>query len=76
MLLRPRQTGDELRLGHREGTKRLKKWFIELRIPEARRSLVPVLEQQGAVAAVYGLGTHRDALPQPGPDGLDFTIRE
>lgn len=76
VLLRPRQTGDELRLGHREGTKSLKKWFIELRIPEARRSLVPVLEQQGAVAAVYGLGTHRDALPQPGRDCLHITIRE
>lgn len=76
ILLRKRQTGDELRLKHREGTKSLKKWFIELRIPEARRDLVPVLEQKGAVAAVYGLGTHSGALPRAGQDCLHILIQE
>ena len=75
-LLRRRRTGDELRLKHREGTKSLKKWFIELRIPEARRDLVPVLEQEGAVAAACHLGTHHTALPRPGQDCLHITIRE
>lgn len=76
ILIRPRKTGDELRLPHREGTKSLKKWFIELRIPEARRNLVPVLEQNGAPAAVYGLGTHMDALPEEGQDCLHIIIQE
>lgn len=76
ILMRKRQTGDELRLPHREGTKSLKKWFIELRIPEARRDLVPVLEQDDILAAVGGLGTHNDALPQPGQDCLHITIQE
>ncbi len=76
ILLRPRKTGDSLALPHREGTKSLKKWLIELRVPEARRDLVPVLEQENACAAVYGLGTHRDALPQPGQPCIAITIRE
>ena len=75
-LLRKRRTGDELRLKHREGTKTLKKWFIELRIPEARRDLVPVLEQEGVVAGACHLGTHAAALPNPGQVCLHITIRE
>ena len=75
-LLRRRRTGDELRLKHREGTKTLKKWFIELRIPEARRDLVPVLEQEGAAVAACHLGTHAAALPGPGEVCLHITIRE
>lgn len=76
ILLRPRKTGDTLTLPHREGTKSLKKWLIELRVPEARRDLVPVLEQEDACAAVYGLGTHRDFLPEAGEPCVAITIRE
>ncbi len=76
ILLRPRKTGDTLALPHREGTKSLKKWLIELRVPEARRDLVPVLEQNDACAGVYGLGTHRDVLPMPGEPCVTITIQE
>lgn len=76
MLLRPRRSGDTLKLPHRQGTKSLKKWFIELRIPEARRDLVPVLEQGGRCAGVYGLGAEESALPASGADCLHIIIRE
>ena len=76
ILLRKRQTGDTLRLPHREGTKSLKKWFIELRIPEARRDLVPVLEQENRVAGVYLLGTQAEELPQAGQHCMHITIQE
>ncbi len=76
VLLRPRKTGDALRLPHREGTKSLKKWMIETQVPEARRVLVPVLEQDGRCAAVYGLGTDRDAMPPAGQPCLHITIAE
>ena len=76
VLLRPRQSGDTLKLPYRAGTKSLKKWFIERRIPEARRALVPVLEQGGRCAAVFGLGTDEDALPASGQDCLHIIIRE
>ncbi len=52
--VRCRQTGDELRLPG--GTKRLKKLFVDAKIPAARRSLVPVLEDDGGILGVYGLG--------------------
>ena len=76
VLLRPRRSGDTLKLPHRQGTKSLKKWFIELRIPEARRDLVPVLEQGGRCAGVYGLGAEESALPASGADCLHIIIRE
>lgn len=76
VLMRPRKSGDTLKLPHREGTKTLKKWFIELHIPEARRELVPVLEQQGRCAGVYGLGMNQQALPAWGQDCLHIMICE
>lgn len=76
VLLRPRKTGDTLRLPHRAGAKSVKKWMIEAKIPQARRSLIPVLEQSGAVAAVYGLGRDADAEPGPGEPCLHISIKE
>lgn len=76
VLLRPRKSGDTLKLPHREGTKTLKKWLIELHIPEARRELVPVLEQNGRCAGVYGLGIDQHALPAWGGDCLHIMICE
>lgn len=76
VLLRPRRTGDALRVSHRAGRKSVKKWMIEAKIPQARRELVPVLEQSGAVAAVYGLGRDADAEPRPGEPCLHISIKE
>lgn len=76
VLLRPRKTGDTLKLPHREGTKTLKKWLIETRVPEARRDLIPVLEQAGRLAGVFGLGIEESALPRPGEDCLHIIITE
>ena len=61
--LRPRQTGDSLRLPG--GTKTLKKLMIDRKIPAAQRELLPVLADDRGVIAVYGLGcdTARKALP-------------
>ena len=62
--VRPRKPGDRLRL--RGGTKPLKEWMIDRRIPAALRSGVPVLEQNGAVAAVWGVGVDPAASPERG----------
>ena len=61
--LRPRQTGDSLRLTG--GTKTLKKLMIDRKIPAAKRDLLPVLADDHGVIAVYGLGCDaaRKALP-------------
>ncbi len=76
VLLRPRKTGDELKLPHRQGTKSVKKWMIERRIPEARRDLIPVLEQNGRCAAVWSIGIDAAALPAAGQPCLHIIINE
>lgn len=62
--VRPRKPGDRLRL--RGGTKPLKEWMIDRRIPAALRSGIPVLEQNGAVAAAWGVGVDPAASPERG----------
>lgn len=61
--LRPRQTGDSLRLSG--GSKSLKKLMIDRKIPAAQRDLLPVLTDDRGVIAVYKLGCDaaRKALP-------------
>lgn len=61
--VRPRKSGDTLRLTG--GTKTLKKLMIDRKIPAAKRELLPVIEIDGKVVAVDGLGVHCDFLPEP-----------
>lgn len=62
ILLRKRQTGDEITLPSRS-RKSLKKLFIDEKIPREHRDSVAVLEIGGAVAAVDGFGTDIHFLP-------------
>lgn len=62
--LRPRKVGDALHL--RGGTKTVKKLMIDRKIPAAKRSLTPVIELCGTVAAVAFAGTDTAFLPMPG----------
>ncbi len=64
ILLRPRKTGDTLCLPG--GTKTLKKLMIDRKIPAYLRESIPVIEWNGEVAAVLGLGVSRDFLPAEG----------
>ena len=74
--LRRRKTGDTLKLPGRDGTKSVKKWMIERRIPEARRDLIPVLEQNGRCAGVWSIGIEECAVPAPGQPSLHIIINE
>ena len=60
LALRPRQTGDEITLPRRGGTKSLKKLFIDRKIPAHLRPLVPVLCDDAGVLGVPGIGVSRD----------------
>ena len=56
--IRTRQTGDELRLSG--GTKRLKKRFIDKKIPASLRDRIPVFCDDQGILAVGELGTQLD----------------
>ena len=60
MILRSRQSGDEMRLAG--GRKSLKKIFVDRKIPAAKRMAVPVIADEVGVLGVYGIGVNRDRL--------------
>ena len=66
LLLRPRQTGDEIALPRRGGTKTLKKLFIDEKVPRREREHIPVLADRAGVAAVAGFGADQRRLAQTG----------
>ena len=71
--LRPRREGDCIRLPG--GTKRLKKLFIDQKIPAAERDRIPVLGDDEGVLWVYGFGPNRDRLTDTIP-ALEIWIEE
>ena len=58
VIVRCRCPGDELRLSG--GTKRLKKLFIDRKIPAAQRLRIPVIADDKGVLAVHGIGVNLD----------------
>jgi len=68
--VRPRREGDKIKLFGQNGTKRLKKLFIELRIPLRKRSLVPVIADDAGVLAIYGVGVGDRAVPGVGDEAI------
>ncbi len=65
LTLRPRQTGDRLKLPRR-GEKSLKKWYIDEKIPKAQRDSLPVLSDARGMLAAAGLGPHAPRLAAAG----------
>lgn len=63
--LRPRCTGDEMRLPG--GTKTLKKLFIDKKIPASDRANVPVLADESGILGVFGIGANLDKVPNQLP---------
>ena len=62
MILRGRQSGDEIRLNG--GTKSLKKLFIDKKIPAARRDQIPVISDEKGILCVYGVGANLCRIPE------------
>ena len=63
--VRPRMAGDTVRLSG--GTKRLKKLFVDRKIPAAQRDLIPVLADEQGVLAVCGIGVNLDRAAESLP---------
>ena len=74
--VRPRLVGDSMKLLGQDGTKSLKKLFIEKRIPVRKRALVPVIADEIGVLAVYGIGIGSRAIPSPGDSALFVGFEE
>jgi len=74
--VRPRREGDTIKLVGQNGTKTLKKLFIERRIPARKRPYVPVISDDKGVLAIYGIGTSDRAVPKPGDDAILIVFEE
>lgn len=68
LLIRPRKTGDALRLSG--GRKSLKSLMIDRKIPRQDRENCPVLECDGRVIAAMPIGIDADALARDGERGF------
>ena len=60
VVLRPRQTGDTIRLN--AGNRTLKKLFVDRKIPESMRNLIPVFADSQGILGVGGIGANVDRL--------------
>ena len=74
LVVRPRLPSDAIRLPG--GTKTLKKWFIDRKVPAAQRGLVPVFADDSGVLAVYGLGQNLDCRAAEGEPAILFDIEK
>ena len=74
IIVRPRREGDKIRLFGHSGTKTLKKLFIERRVPERKRNLLPVIADDSGVLAIYGLGMGDRAVPENGDSAFQISF--
>lgn len=75
LVLRPRRTGDTIRLPGRD-TKTIKKLLIDGKIPRVSRDLLPVLADEDGVLALAGFGPEESRLAQPGEPALSITLKK
>lgn len=54
--VRPRRTGDRICLDRRQGSKTLKKLFIEKKIPADRRDSLPIIADEKKIIAIPNVG--------------------
>ena len=65
IVLRSRCAGDTIRLN--VGTQKVKKLFVDRKIPAALRESIPVLADEQGVLGIYGIGTNVDRLATQQP---------
>ncbi len=66
LTIRNRRPGDFFYPAGMEGRKKLKEYFMDMKLPRALRSRVPLLECGGEVAWVMGYRRDRRFIPGPG----------
>ena len=73
LTVRPRATGDQLRLPGRT-RKTLKKWYIDEKIPRQDRNALPVLTDPRGLVAAAGLGPEEARIASPGEPAIRITL--
>lgn len=73
--LRPRKTGDALRLPGKPGARTLKKLLIDRKVPRYLRDGLPVIADSTGAVAVYGVGQDVSFIPAPGEPAVKIEIR-
>lgn len=74
--IRPRETGDSLRLRGRGCTKTVKKLMTESRIPAGKRAFIPVVADERGILAVYGLAIDDRGSPDTGDTVYKIAFKE
>ncbi len=74
LVLRPRFEGDEIKLPNRP-TKKIKKLFIEARVPKHERGNIPVIADEKKVFAVFGFGYDARFAPDDGDEVFEIEIK-
>ncbi len=72
--IRPRKSGDTIRLFHHKETKTIKKFMIDAKIPRHMRELIPIFATKTEVVAVAGLGPAAQWTAAPGNPALKIEI--
>lgn len=75
LVLRPRQTGDSIKLPGR-GTRTIKKLLIDGKVPRVVRDRLPVLADEDGVLALASFGPNECRLAQPGETALRITLKK
>lgn len=73
--VRPRVSGDYIKLSGRNVGKTLKKLFIEKQIPVGKREMIPVFADDEGVIAVLGIGISERVKSCVGDEVLEIKIR-
>ena len=76
LFLTRRREGDSIRFAHRAGTRKLRRLFIDAKLPLEERERVPVLRDESGVLAVYGFGRSERALPEAGESCITIKIEK
>ena len=65
LIIRSRKAGDRIRLSG--GTKSVKEFFIDRKIPAAQRNCIPILADAQGVLGIYGFGANRERIANTMP---------
>ncbi|MBP3940985.1 MAG: tRNA lysidine(34) synthetase TilS [Christensenellaceae bacterium] len=76
-LVRTRRSGDLFRPVGMEGYKKLSDWFIDEKIPQDKRDLIPLVVKENRVLVIGGHAVSEDAKVQPGQQlALRIEVKE